>query len=306
LESTITTLYISVIRNVVIDLKTISDKNELNWEEYEAITKYIYEALGSQQGVKIKCYGRNCKVKGKSGLQHQVDVLTEQFDGERQLLTAIECKYAKKKVTKDVVMKLSKVMEDSGITSGIIVCKAGYTKDTLTFAQHEGIKLVELWEACENDGDFKKMFEIGTANLNFNVKLSRPKITRIDFGAKTIENEEQITQMYFVNLHDASGSWISFGKFVTAFSEELQTNEDRLKTITMDFPLNRKLFCKFPEGQIGADKISIKGFLTNSDQSFKRTFILTDQVWMIMNELFDKRKLTLSKSGMIWNLPTDR
>jgi hypothetical protein len=28
-------------------------------------------------------------------------------------------------------------------------------------------------------------------------------------------------------------------------------------------------------------------------------------VWMIMNELFDKRKLILSKSGLIWNLPPD-
>ena len=52
-----------------IDLKTMSDNNELDWEEYESITKYIYEALGAQYGVKLKGHG---------------------------LLTAIECKYAKK------------------------------------------------------------------------------------------------------------------------------------------------------------------------------------------------------------------
>src|SRR5258705_12176907 len=95
----------------------MSDKNELDWEEYEAITKYIYGAPGAQYGVKVKGHGRNCKVKGRSGLHHQIDVLTEQFDGERQLLTAIECKYAKKKVNKDIVMKLSEIMQDSGITS---------------------------------------------------------------------------------------------------------------------------------------------------------------------------------------------
>ena len=283
----------------------MSDKNELDWKEYEAITQYIYGALGAQHGIMVKGYGHQCKIKGKSTVEHQIDVLTEQFDGERQLLTAIECKYWNKKVDKDVVMKLSKIMEDSGIASGIIVCKAGFTKDTITFAEHERIKLVKLWEAGENDAEFKRTFEIGTTNLNFNVKLSRPKIIRIDFGTRTIDDEEQIMQMYFVNLHDSNGGWISFGKLVIAFSEELQSREDPLKTTTIDFPLNRKLLYKFPEGQIAADKISITGFLTNSDRSFKRSFVLTDQVWMIMNDLFDKRKLTLSKSGLIWNLPPD-
>lgn len=286
-------------------LKNMSDTNELDWEEYEAITQYIYGALGAQQGINVRSYGRNCKIKGKSTVEHQIDVLTEQFDGERHSLTAIECKYWNKKVDKDVVMKLAKVMDDSGITSGIIVCKAGFTRDTLTFAEHEGIKLVQLWEAGENDANFNKIFEIGTANINFNVMLSRPKITSIDFGSEIIEDEEQIMQMYFANLHDSNGGWISFGRFVAAFSEELQTREDPLKkSTTIDFPLNRKLFYEFPEGRIVTDKISITGFITKSDRTFKRSFQLTDQVWMIMNELFDKRKLTLSKSGLIWNLPS--
>lgn len=284
----------------------MSNKNELDWKEYEAITQYIYGALGAQDGVKIKGYGHNCKIKGKSGVEHQIDVLTEQLDGERQLLTAIECKYAKKKVTKDVVMKLSKVMEDSGITNGIIVCKTGFTKDTQTFAEHEGVKLVKLWEAGEDDAHFNRTFEIGTVDLNFNVMRTRPRITRIDYGARTVDDERQIMQMYDVYLLDSKGDYISFGKFVAAFSDQLKNREEPSNPTTIDFPLSRKLYCNFPEGQIVTDKISITGFLTNSDQSFKRSFVITDQVWMIMNELFDKRKLTMSKSGLIWNLPSDR
>ncbi len=138
------------------------DKNELDWEEYEVITKYIYEALGAKYGVKVKGHGRSCKIKGLSGLYHQIDVLTEHFDGDRQLLTAIECKYWNKKINKDIVMKLSETMLDSEITSGIIVCKTGFTKDTLTYAEYKGIKLVKLWEAGEKDVDFKKIVEIGT------------------------------------------------------------------------------------------------------------------------------------------------
>ncbi|RFZ94128.1 hypothetical protein D0C36_00800 [Mucilaginibacter conchicola] len=91
----------------------MSDKNELNWEDYEAITQYIYGALGAPYNIKVKGYGRNCKVIGRSKVEHQIDVLTEQFDGERQLLTAIECKCWDKKVNKDVVMKLSEIMSDA-------------------------------------------------------------------------------------------------------------------------------------------------------------------------------------------------
>ncbi|WP_158526261.1 restriction endonuclease [Pedobacter paludis] len=282
----------------------MTNANELNWKEYEAITQYIYGALGAGDGVKVKGYGHNCKVKGRSGVEHQIDVLTEQVDGKRILLTAIECKYAKKKVTKDVVMKLSKVMEDSQIDCGIIVCKAGFTMDTQTFAEHVGIKLVELREAGKSDEEYKKTMEIGTVVFNFDIRHTRPKITRIDFGTRTIEHRDQIRVMSSINLRNSHGDWISFGKFVSAFSKELQKREESTQPTTIDFPLNFKLYCEFPEGRMGADWISITGILTHSDESFKKSFRLTDQVWMIMNELFDQRKLTLSKSGLIWNLPS--
>ncbi len=281
------------------------DTNELNWEEYEAITRYIYEILGAQYGVKVKGHGRNCKVKGTSGLHHQVDVLTEQFDGEQQLLTAIECKYAKKKVKKEVVMKLAQVMKDSDIASGIIVCKKGFTKDTVTYAEHLGIKLVELGEAGKDDAEFEKIVEIGDLNINVNMMVRRPKIIRIDFGCKIIVGEEQIMAMYFAKLHDVYDRQIPFTQYLMAFSGELESQGELMKTTTIDFPLSCKLFCKLPNEEIPVEKILITGFLTKTDMSFKRSFRLTDQVWMIMKELFDKRKLTLSKSGLIWNLPPD-
>src|SRR5437868_11506271 len=105
--------------------KMMPQATEINWEEYEAITKYIYGALGEQHGIKVIGCGRSCTVKGKSGVTHQIDVLTEQSDGEKTRRTAIECKFLKGKVTKDTVMKLQGIMEDTGIESGIIVCKTG-------------------------------------------------------------------------------------------------------------------------------------------------------------------------------------
>lgn len=285
----------------------MSQKNELDWEEYEAITKYIYGALGEKYGIKVVGYGRNCKVKGKSGVSYQIDVLTEQSDGEKIYRTAIECKFLKEKVTNDTVMKLQGVMDDTGIENGIIVCKTGFTRDTLMYAEHKGIKLVKLWDAGENDEDFNKTFDIGILDINIEAIVSRGVVSNINFGDKTIavSGEDEMIAMHYVKLHDASGNTISLGEFLTEFSIEVQRRGELLKTTTIEYPLNRKLFLKQSNSEIAFEKIAITGFFAKIDKSSKKSFTLTDQVWMIMNELFDKRRLTLSKSGLIWNLPSD-
>ena len=94
-------------------------------------------------------------------------------------------------------------------------------------------------------------------------------------------------------------------KFINHFSEELESRNELLKTTTIDYPLKIELFLKFLGKEIATEKISISGFFTKTDKSSTRSFLLTDQVWMIMNELFDKRNLTLSKSGLIWNLSSE-
>lgn len=279
-------------------------KIELDWEQYEAITKYIYASLGAQYGIKVKGYGRKFKVKGKSGVDHQVDVLTEQSNREGQMLTAIECKYWNRKVTKDVVMKLSKIMEDSDITSGIIVCKAGFTRDSQTFAEHEGIKLVELKEAEENDGEFQKTIEIGTLDIHFNIEVLRGNVTSIDLGSSIIASEREIMAMYFAELYDLERKKIPFVNYLKEFSEEIQRRGKLLRTDTIVYPISSPLFLKLSDKEVSVEKIAITGFLMKIDSQSKRSFSLTDQVWLIMKELFSTRKLTLSKSGLIWNLPS--
>jgi len=283
-------------------------KNELDWEEYEAITQYIYGALGEKYGIKVAGYGRNCKVTGKSGITYQIDVLTEQPAGEKINRTAIECKFLKEKVTNDTVMKLQCIMEDTGIESGIIVCKTGFTRDTLIYAEHKGIKLVELREVGENDRDFEKAFEIGILELHINAIVSRGVVTSISFGENTIAvaGEEDMIALHHVKLYDANGNTISLSEFLGEFSNELQRRGELLKTTTITYALNQTLFLRQRNNDIAFEKIAITGFFAKIDKSSKKSFQLTDQVWMIMNELFDQRNLTLSKSGLIWNLPSDR
>jgi len=70
----------------------------MDWKTYEKLTKDIYERLGQKAGVKIVGWGNDLKVKGHSGVEHQIDVLTSHSDGIHSYLTDIECKYWKEKI----------------------------------------------------------------------------------------------------------------------------------------------------------------------------------------------------------------
>jgi len=273
---------------------------EINWKDYEAITKYIYESLGAQYGIKVKGYGNNFNLEGKSGIKHQIDVLTEQFNGVKSFYTAIECKYWNKKVNKDVVMKLSKIMEDLNIEYGIIVGKSGFTKDTLKFAEHEGVKLVILKEIDELEDYSNQEVAIGTLDITINMSISKTNITCISLGDRIIIDDYEIMSMYYLTLNNSFGRNFPFRKYLIEFSKKLEKRGELLKTITIEFALGSNLFWKQHNEIIAIDKICITGYLSKTDQNSTRLFKLTDQIWMIMNDLFDKKKIALSKTGLLW------
>lgn len=114
----------------------------MKWETYEETVKNIYEVLGARNGVKIECYGNSCKCTGKSGLKHQIDVLTVHTDGIHNYKTSIECKYWEEKINKDIVMKVLEICGDCNLHKGVIVSKMGFTPDAIKFAEYNGIGLV--------------------------------------------------------------------------------------------------------------------------------------------------------------------
>ncbi|MBB1643887.1 restriction endonuclease [Sphingobacterium sp. UME9] len=247
----------------------MSKTPEINWKDYEAITKYVYESLGAQYGIKVLGYGNACKLKGKSGVMHQIDVLTEQLNGTKSICTAIECKYCKEKANKDIVMKLSETMFDLGIEKGIIVCKSGFTKNTVMYAEHKGIKLVKLWEVGESDVDYKKEIEFGTLDIRLNVTRTRANITSITFGDKTIHFDPLIGAAYLFNLRDAFGREVSLKPYLLKFASEVTKRSEVLKNVTLDYSTDRKLFLDVENGVLAVKKFSVTGFLTIEDLSTK-------------------------------------
>ena len=122
-------------------------------KEYEATTAALYQALGEGSGITIEGYGASCRVQGKSGSWYQIDVLTKQSNGLQTVRTAIECKYWKKRVTRNVVSILVTLLEDTNIEKGVVVSKEGFTSGAIALAKQKNISLVEMREP--NDADWE-------------------------------------------------------------------------------------------------------------------------------------------------------
>ncbi|MDZ7969899.1 MAG: restriction endonuclease [Nostoc sp. DedSLP03] len=142
----------------------------MDWKTYEETVKSIYEVLGKKQEVKIVCYGNSCKCTGKSGVSHQVDVITSHDGGIHTYKTAIECKYWNEKIDKDKVMKLIEIRDDCNFDKAIIVSKLGFTEDGAKYAEYHNIGLVELREPL--DQDLKNRL----TRININIQMLAPEI----------------------------------------------------------------------------------------------------------------------------------
>lgn len=210
------------------------EKTNLDWKTYESITKYIYETLGSKTGVKVLGYGSNCKIVGKSGVYHQIDILTSHSDGIHSYRTAIECKYWKEKISKETVMKISNILEDTNIEKGVIVSKNGFTKDGAEFAKYKNISLVELKEIDETDQERKqRQLQIGTLEISLHVTRRRPEISSITIECSHNESiEKEKINLYQATIKLSNGNQKPFIEFITAFQNELHTQNKVGETIT--------------------------------------------------------------------------
>ena len=267
------------------------EKTSLDWKKYESIVKYIYETLGKESGVNIEGYGNDCKVKGKSGINHQIDVLTKHSDGVHNYRTAIECKYWKEKINKDIVMKVSEIIEDAGINKGVIVSKRGFTPDGISFAKYKNIGLVELREIDKKEREERKgIFDIKSWVL-------RPEILQIIIDTDDDTEKEEETNLDKMSVKLFNGNEVPFSDFLTAFKKELQKNKV-FQIIKKGYRVSgAELINKETNSKTKIKGIVFTGVLTKLDANLK--FHLVDQVWLIMKSIFEERTFTISEKGII-------
>lgn len=82
----------------------------------------------------------NVKLKGISGVQHQIDILLT--TGEQLVL--IECKNHQKRIGYEVVAKLDSIIQDIPNSSGAIYSLNGFSSDAKQYALEKNIELITM------------------------------------------------------------------------------------------------------------------------------------------------------------------
>ncbi len=273
----------------------------MDWQQYEAVTKYIYETLGQQGGVKIEGHGKDCKVLGKSGVEHQIDVLASHSDGIHTYKTAIECKYWKENVNKDIVMKVSEVIKDANINKGVIVSKTGFTPDAITYAQHTNIGLVELREMEEKDLEGKPgKIDLGSLEIRISSSILRPEIlsTIIDYAEKNLERREEIN-IYATVISLSNGNLVPFTNYTKMFQNDLHHQNKLFQPTTRRYEISGSLINQRTNTSAQIKGVVFTGVLKKIDSNSDLKFSLVDQVWLIMKSTFEERTFQMSKNGLI-------
>ena len=273
----------------------------LDWKTYESITKYIYETLGKEFGVTIEGHGSTCKVNGKSGVKHQIDVLTSHSDGIHTYLTAIECKYWKEKVNKNVVAKLAGIIDDSNIDKGIIVCKNGFTQDGINYAKYKNIELVELREIEKNDlNENSKEIHIGDLELHINTSIKRTEILNIDIGDnRNIDFKSEFDYFNFIVIQEDKSQKPLY-TYITEFRNDVNPQNKKTEKLTKHYKIpNGVIFNKETKETFKINGITFTGQLREKDENKDLEFRLVDEVWLIMKSIFNERTFTFTENGLI-------
>ena len=120
--------------------------------EYELFTRHIYEVIANSVSINPTYVRHNVKLKGRSGLNHQIDVYFEYEDGSGVHRVAIECKNYSTLIPISRVRDFFGVLYDlGGDVKGIMVSKKGFQRGVKQYAKQYSIDLIQLREVSENE-----------------------------------------------------------------------------------------------------------------------------------------------------------
>lgn len=106
-----------------------------SWRHLEQRVAQYFERNGYSSRI-------NHREQGRSGLVHEIDVLAEKRDAAGVHRVVVECKAWRSPIEKDVIYKLEKVMQEAGLTKGIVVSVGGLRSGARIAAEQAH---VEIW-----------------------------------------------------------------------------------------------------------------------------------------------------------------
>jgi hypothetical protein len=157
--------------------------------DYELLVKSVYQAILRQEGVENIEVLHDQKIKGKSGVSHQIDVLWRFLRAGIEHLVIVECKNYGKSVELGDVRNFHGVVEDIKGAQGVMVSKVGFQSGATDFAKHYGIGLKLFRPPIEEDWEgYIKDVNVFISIRSFDLKR-QPSMNFMvpkEFGSKVI------------------------------------------------------------------------------------------------------------------------
>lgn len=118
--------------------------NEISSKQKGDLLEQIVEKLcADYENAKVS---RNAKIKGKSGVERQIDVLIEATYKSFDIKIIIEAKNYSTKVDIGVVDEVKTKVGDVGGNLGVIVCPLGFTEGAIKAAEQHDIQLFQVFD----------------------------------------------------------------------------------------------------------------------------------------------------------------
>ena len=271
----------------------------MNWRSYEETVKDIYATLGKSRGVGIEGWGPNCKIKGRSGVAHQVDVLTTFSDGVHEYRTAIECKYWNKKVPKDVIAKLASIVEDTTIDKGVAVSKMGFTDDAKSFAEFKNVGLVELRKPVDKDWEGK------IKTINIDLRISMPHVYDLQIVQSQSDPTAERTKVQIQFSAD--------GAFIESPETQVVSLQEIIRAEIKNDPSEGEHHIQFatgailsvPDQQVNVPIEGIRFKLEHHTANEQIEVRAEDHIYMIMESLFEGRRYNVEPDGTVHQVESD-
>lgn len=176
-------------------------------KNYELLTQKIYKAILKSEGVENISVQHDVKVKGKSGVEHQIDVFWEfRYSGVSHKVL-IECKYYSRPVSLIHARNMLGLLSDIPNSQGLIVTTQDFQSGVVNFCSHYEINLKRIrppqgsdWDGC-----------IQIVNVNGELYQNQYLDIKIVFDGKDNDTKE-----YF----DNNGGLISLNAYSSSISED--------------------------------------------------------------------------------------
>jgi hypothetical protein len=206
-------------------------------KDYEKLAQEIYKNILALDGVENVEVLHDVKIKGRSGVEHQIDVFWKYKYAGIEHKVIIECKYYTNPVSLIHARNMLGLVTDIPNSQGVIVTTQGYQSGVVDFSNHYGISLKLIrppqgsdWDGCIQIVEIEgKAYQNHYLDIRIGVDGKDPE-TIESLGGK-IENIS--LNIFEISLQDGDSPPLFIGKWLdrNIVMDSQVVNENKLITL---------------------------------------------------------------------------